>query len=286
MTEDNDFNFPIADLTFGAGGHSTALAMNDKKIKVIGVDQDKEAFENGLTTIKEASLQDQIELVRLSFGEFPSYYQDKFPEKKLSGALMDLGVSSHHFDSPERGFSFRHEGPLDMRMDQSNNDLPTAEEVLNRYSEQQIADIIFKYGEERLGKKIARHIVERRDQERLETTKQLENIVYHCYPKRDRFKKAHPATRTFQALRLFVNQELEVLESTMEDIVNLLAPGSKFCIISFHSLEDRIAKHQFKDFARRGLGRIETKKPILPSAKELEENPRSRSAKLRVFTKS
>jgi len=200
---------------------------------------------------------------------------------------MDLGVSSHQFDQFERGFSFRADAPLDMRMAYDNDDILTASQILNEYEEEDIANLIFKYGEERLTRRIAAAIVEARQEGNITTTKELENICFHAYPKRERHKKAHPATRTFQALRIAVNDELGVLESTIEKLFGLLDKGGVLGIISFHSLEDRIAKHKFKEIFQtdKSIAKILTKRPLLPSEGEVGENKRSRSAKLRFIQK-
>ncbi len=271
----------IFDGTFGGGGHSLGLLEASENIFLLATDQDPEAFENGSKKLE--IYKDRSRLYHTNFSEFPNLFPKDFPTEKLSGALLDLGVSSHHFDSPERGFSLRFDGPLDMRMASHNEKLETAAEIVNTYSEEDIADIIFQFGEERYSRRIAKEIIEQRNQEPINTTKQLENIVFHCYPKRERFGKTHPATRTFQALRIFVNKELEVLKSTIDRLVQLLCPGGRLCIISFHSLEDRIVKHEFKRLKAEGVGNVLTKKPILPQEDELRENPRSRSAKLRIF---
>ena len=223
----------------------------------------------------------------MNYEEFPSWIEANKPELKFHGILMDLGVSSHHFDKFDRGFSFREDAPLDMRMDFQNERLYTAAEVLNTFDEEDIADIIFKYGEERLSRRIAKNIVEARSDKKIETTKELENICFHAYPVSQRHKKTHPATKTFQALRIFVNRELEVLENTLEKLYDLLLPGGVLAVISFHSLEDRIAKHKFKEIFQinKKTAKILTKKPVYPSESELSENSRSRSAKLRVLQK-
>ena len=173
-----------------------------------------------------------------------------------------------------------------MRMD-FESDNPTAADILNEYSEEEIANIIFKYGEERLSRRIAKGIVEFRSEKPISRTKELENICFHAYPSRQRHGKTHPATRTFQALRIFVNRELEVLENSIAELYDILAPGGMLAIISFHSLEDRITKHKFKEMFQCDVNtaKILTKKPIYPSERELEENSRSRSAKLRVLQK-
>lgn len=273
----------IFDGTFGGGGHSLGLLNSSENVFLMATDQDPEAFKNGTEKLKEFSTRSK--LYHANFNEFPNLFKNDYPELQLSGALLDLGVSSHHFDSPERGFSLRFDGPLDMRMASHRDDLITARDVVNETPEEELANIIFELGEERLSRRIAKAICEERLKKPVETTKELENIVFHCYPKRERFGKTHPATRTFQALRLYVNSELDVLKDIIDDIVELLRPGARFCIISFHSLEDRIVKQKFRAMKQEKIVKVLTKKPVLPSEDELQENKRSRSAKLRVCEK-
>jgi 16S rRNA (cytosine1402-N4)-methyltransferase len=277
----------LADMTFGGGGHSCAMAQLSEKVKVFSVDQDPDALENGFKIIKEKKLENNLILTKMNYEQFPSWIRENHPELKLNGILMDLGVSSHHFDQFDRGFSFREDAFLDMRMDYKNEKLYTAAEVLNTFDEEDIANIIFKYGEERLSRRIAKNIIEFREKEKLDRTKQLEDIVFHSYPKHQRHGRAHPATRTFQALRIFVNRELEVLENTLQELFDILAPGGTLAVISFHSLEDRIAKHKFREIFQtdKKIAKILTKKPIYPSEEEIAENSRSRSAKLRIIQK-
>ena len=271
----------FADLTLGGAGHTLALLSTYPRAQVIAVDQDLQSIENAQKKIKEHGCENRCQIIHTNFSNYKLW--SGVVEKKFSGIVMDLGVSSHHFDTAERGFSFREDGPLDMRMDQNNSEQLTAEEILNTASEEDLANIIFKYGEERLSRKIAKNICEKRKTDPIKTTKELENIIFHSYPPAGRHGRTHPATRTFQALRIFVNQELEVLESTLKSLPSLCCPGARIAVISFHSLEDRIVKHTFKDFVAQGLGQTLSKKPILPSEIELNQNSRSRSAKLRIF---
>lgn len=274
----------LADMTFGAGGHSVALAKLFDNARVFSTDQDPDALANGETVIEAEGLKDKLTLLNMNFEKFPQWVASQGKDLKFNFILADLGVSSHHFDKFERGFSFREDAPLDMRMNFNSGD-ETAADVLNSYSEEDIANIIFKYGEERLSRRIAKGIVEARNSKLIETTKELENICFHAYPSRQRHGRIHPATRTFQALRIFVNRELEVLENTISKLFDVLAPGGMLAIISFHSLEDRITKHKFKEMFQCDVNaaKIITKKPVYPSEKELEENSRSRSAKMRVI---
>ncbi len=277
----------FADMTFGGGGHSIAFAKQYDKATVYSVDQDSDAINNGEIRIAAENLKEKLILNQMNFEKFPLWVQDNIPEIKFDAIVMDLGVSSHHFDKDERGFSFRNDAALDMRMDYTNDELENAAEVLNNLSEEEIANIIFKYGEEKFSRRIAKAIIEFRAEKPLETTKELENIVFHSYPKNLRHKHIHPATRTFQALRIYVNRELEVLENTLESLYDILATDGILMVISFHSLEDRIAKHKFKEIfqTNKNTAKIITKKPIYPSEKEVGENSRSRSAKLRILQK-
>lgn len=206
-------------------------------------------------------------------------------EGKLAGILMDLGVSSHQFDKMERGFSFRADAPLDMRMNYGDPNTPTAADLLNSLSEKEIADLIFQYGEDRLSRKIAARICEQREKKKIETTGEIENICFHAYPPNQRHGGIHPATRTFQALRIAVNDELRVLENTLPKLLPYLAQGGVLAVISFHSLEDRIVKHTFKEIVEKEdfPATILTKKPLTATEEELSENSRSRSAKLRLL---
>ncbi len=275
----------LADLTFGGGGHTLEIARKNPDALVYATDQDGEAYANGIKKIEANDLSGRIKLLKMNFEIFPNWCHEN-NVSNFDGILMDLGVSSHHFDKFERGFSFKESAPLDMRMNEES-DL-TAEDVLNNETEEDIANIIYKYGEERYSRKIAKSIIEyRKENGAIKTTKELENIVFHAYPKHERYKKTHPATKTFQAIRIYVNRELEVLENTIAKLYELLAPSGRLAIISFHSLEDRIVKHSFKDIFQNNkkTAKILTKKPIYPSVLEVEENNRSRSAKLRVIQK-
>jgi 16S rRNA (cytosine1402-N4)-methyltransferase len=278
----------FADLTFGAGGHTFAISDRFPGSTIYATDQDPDALNNGLNSIQKKTKEQQIHLLAMNFKEFPAWCDRNNMHGKLAGILMDLGVSSHQFDKMERGFSFRADAPLDMRMNYRDPSIPTAADLLNSLSEKEIADIIFNYGEERLSRKIASRIVELRQNEKIATTRQIEDICFHAYPVKDRHGKIHPATRTFQALRIAVNEELGVLEKTLEKLMPFLADGGVLAVISFHSLEDRIVKHTFKKISENGpvFGNIITKKPITASQEELAQNSRSRSAKLRIIQKT
>lgn len=275
----------FADLTFGAGGHTFALSDQIAGSTVYSTDQDPDALKNGEENIRRRGKEGKVNLLAMNFQEFPDWCKKNQMHGKFAGILMDLGVSSHQFDKMERGFSFRADAPLDMRMNYGDNSIPTAADLLNSLSEKEIADIIFNYGEERLSRKIAARIVELRQKEKITTTGQIEDICFHAYPPKDRHGKTHPATRTFQALRIAVNEELTVLENTLPKLLPYLADGGVLAVISFHSLEDRIVKHTFKEIVEKEdfPATILTKKPLTATEEELSENSRSRSAKLRLL---
>lgn len=275
----------FADLTFGAGGHTFALSDRMSGSTIYSTDQDPDALKNGNENIERRGKVGSINLLPMNFQEFPDWCEKNQMHGKLAGILMDLGVSSHQFDKMERGFSFRADAPLDMRMNYGDPGIPTAADLLNSLSEKEIADIIFNYGEERLSRKIAARIVELRQKEKIATTGQIEDICFHAYPAKDRHGKIHPATRTFQALRIAVNEELTVLENTLPKLLPYLADGGVLAVISFHSLEDRIVKHTFKEIVEKNHfpAIILTKKPLTATEEELSQNSRSRSAKLRLL---
>ncbi len=279
-----DSNLVLVDLTFGGGGHTLALSKKFPNAKIYCTDQDQEAFKNGLEIIKKNELENRIFLFNINFEEFPKYFEKNYPDLKIDGVIADLGVSSHQFDTAERGFSFRFEANLDMRMN-LENDL-TAETIINEYDLEEITQIILEYGEDKFAKRIAEKMVEDRKVERITSTKQLENLVFHCYPKALRHGKIHPATKTFQALRIAVNRELDVVQNVISKLYKLLNNKGRLAFISFHSLEDRIVKTEFKNLALNHLGLLITKKPLMATVDELKENSRSRSAKLRVIEKS
>lgn len=280
----------FADLTFGGGGHSFEFLYKNPLFKVRSTDQDPDALKNGNARIIEEKMESRIKLFNTNFVRFPDMAPVECPEvfseaHGFQGILLDLGVSSHHFDEAGRGFSFRFEGPLDMRMNYTSDAFLTAAEIINTYSVEHLTKIFLEYGEEKFSKKIALKIEEERKIKRIETTKELENIIFHCYPKEMRYGKTNPSTRVFQALRLEVNRELEVLTDTITQLIPLLKIGGRLAIISFHSLEDRIVKNLFKDASQSLEFPVEilTKKPIVPSEEEIFDNSRSRSAKLRVL---
>ena len=254
------------DTTVGGGGHSRLILEADAAVTLLALDQDPNAIAAAKATL--AAFGDRVEFWHGNFGDFlPG-------DRRFDGILADLGVSSAQFDIAERGFSFRREAPLDMRM---NPQQPlTAADIVNHWDETELANAIYHYGEERLSRRIARKIV---DQRPFQTTTALAEAIAGCVPKKYRYGRIHPATRTFQALRIAVNRELDVLETLLAQAPQWLNPGGRLVIISFHSLEDRLVKHGFRNHPQL---KIVTKKPIVATETEIEANPRSRSAKLRV----
>lgn len=248
-------------------------------MKLIGLDRDGEAIAYSKERLAEFG--DRVTLKQTDYRDLKCCLMD-MGVPQVGGVLFDLGVSSPQFDDPRRGFSFREDGPLDMRMDQTAG--MTAAMLVNREPEHALADTIHRYGEERYARRIARAIVRAREQSPIETTGELVSIIARAVPASYRHGRIHCATRTFQALRIAVNRELESLEPALDDAADLLAPGGRLCVVSFHSLEDRIVKRMFRALAQ-GPGAwlsVLTKKPIVPSDEECRENPRARSAKLRV----
>lgn len=281
------------DGTMGGGGHSLEIAKRLTTGRLICIDQDPNAHEAAGKRLAE--YKDRITFVRDNFGNIKSIL-DSLGIEKIDGMLLDIGVSSHQLDEAERGFSYQQDAPLDMRM---NPDRPfSAYDVVNGYDEDELDRVIFTYGEERWARRIAQFIVKAREAKPIETTGELVDIIKKAVPKGARKDGPHPAKRTFQAIRIEVNGELEVLQRAIDDVAARLVVGGRLCIITFHSLEDRIVKEAFRKqenpcicppqfpvcvCGKKPLGRVITRKPILPSKEELEENPRSRSAKLRVL---
>ena len=282
------------DGTLGGGGHGFAVASRlQQGGMLIGIDQDEDAVRAAGERLK--SFGSRVRIVRDNYVNLPSVL-DSFGIDRVDGIYLDLGVSSYQLDTAERGFSYMEDAPLDMRMDRRKE--RTAADLVNGCSEQELARIIRDYGEDCCARSIARHIVEARKKQRIETTGELTAIIRRSIPKKLQVGGGHPAMRTFQALRIELNGELEVLEQSIDRMIDRLKPGGRLSIITFHSLEDRIVKNGFRknenpcicppDFpvcvcGRKSKGRVITGKPILPSEREREENTRSRSAKLRVF---
>ena len=258
------------------GGHSYLILKQNPNLKLIGLDKDDFALKVAKERLKE--FEDRIILVKSSFKDLDKVLQS-LQIKEIDGILFDFGVSTFQLKL-ERGFSFQREEFLDMRMDTTQK--LTAYDVVNYYREQDLYNIIKTYGEEKFANKISKSIVEYRRKKKIETTKELAEIVYRCYPPNLRHGKIHPATRTFQAIRIEVNNELRDIEEGLEKAINLLAKNGIIMAISFHSLEDRIVKNMFKKYKELKFLEILTKKPITPSDEEIEENPASRSAKLRA----
>lgn len=282
------------DGTLGGGGHSFhILERLGERGRLIGIDQDEDAIK--AATKRLEAFANKVTIVRDNYEHFQTIlFTLSIP--KVDGILLDLGVSSYQFDEADRGFSYRFDAPLDMRMDRRQDF--TAKDLINNYSEQELYRIIRDYGEDKFARNIAKHIVKEREKKPIETTFELSEIISHAIPMKMRVQGGHPAKKTFQAVRIALNRELEVLEESIEGMIKALNPEGRLCIISFHSLEDRIVKKAFrtaedpcicpKDFpictcGRKSLGRVISKKAIIPSDLEMEENPRARSAKLRIF---
>ena len=285
------------DGTLGGGGHAYEVCRRlGKQGSIVGIDQDEAAIEAAGFRLKDFG--EKVIIVRSNYCNMKSKLQ-KLGIDKVDGIVLDLGVSSYQLDTAERGFSYREDAPLDMRMDTRQK--MTARDIVNDYSEMELYRVIRDYGEDKFAKNIAKHIVIAREKEPIETTGQLTEIIRQAIPMKYQKKSGHPAKRTFQAIRIELNRELEVLRDSLDDMIELLNPGGRLCIITFHSLEDRIVKSAFKknenpctcppDFpvcvcGKKSKGSIITRKPILPSEEELAGNSRSKSAKLRIFERS
>ena len=282
------------DGTMGGAGHGRAVCERlSSEGRYIGIDQDEAAIKVG--TERLAPFADRVSIVRSNYADMVSVVHGLGIDK-VDGIMLDLGVSSYQLDTVERGFSYREDAPLDMRMDQRNP--MTARDIVNDYSEMELFHIIRDYGEDRFAKNIAKHIVMEREKGPIETTGQLIDIIKRAIPMKFQKTAGHPAKRTFQAIRIELNHELSVLEDNLNGMIDLLNPGGRLCIITFHSLEDRIVKNIFKKnenpcicppgfpvctCGMESKGKVITRKPVLPGEKELAENSRSKSAKLRVF---
>lgn len=283
-----------ADATLGGGGHSYEILSRGAK-KLIGIDQDRDAISAASKRLE--GFGDKLITVNRNFSEIKAIL-DELGIEKIDGAVMDLGVSSYQLDNAERGFSYMHDAPLDMRMNRDNP--KSAYDVVNGYSESELTKIFYEYGEEKWSARIAKFIVEKRNEQEIKTTGELTEIIKAAIPKAARMEGGHPAKRVFQAIRIEVNGELEILKQAVNDFVDALKPGGVLSVITFHSLEDRIVKKTFKELAqgctcpksfpvcvcgKTSAVKVLTTKPILPSEKELDENSRSKSAKLRVVVK-
>ena len=272
----------IIDATIGGGGHSEEII---QKIypsgKLIGIDRDTDALRIAQERLE--SLGRPFKLINKNFRDIKEIVQD-LGMRDVDGILFDLGISSIQMETAERGFSIKGTGPLDMRMDR--RDGRTAKDLVNRLSENELSCLIRDLGEERFHRRIARGIVIARKRKKIETTKELAEIILNSIPYRRNRERIHPATRTFQAFRIKVNEELVSLEEAIRETPNLLRRGGRVCVISFHSLEDRIVKNVLREFKAEGFFDIITKKPVPPEREEIFENPRARSAKLRAAVRS
>lgn len=282
------------DGTLGGGGHAYEVAKRlGPSGRLIGIDQDADAIAAATERLKD--YKDKVTIVRSNYRNIREVLEG-LRIQKADGIYLDLGVSSYQLDTVNRGFTYRENAPLDMRMDQRNE--KTAADIVNDYGEMELYRVIRDYGEEKFAKNIAKHIVQARKTGRIETTDQLVEIIKAAIPAKMRAEGGHPAKRTFQALRIELNQELEVLNESIDTMIDLLNPGGRLSIITFHSLEDRIVKTRFRtnenpcicppDFpvcvcGRKSRGKVITKKPIVPGDEEITENRRSKSSKLRVF---
>lgn len=283
------------DGTLGGGGHSEQILkrLSDRG-RHIGIDQDEAAIEAASKRLEAYG--DKLTVIRNNYRNAKAAL-DEIGVSHVDGIVLDLGVSSYQLDTEERGFSYRFDSELDMRMDRRQS--LTAKQIINEYSDMELFHIIKDYGEDQFAKNIAKHIVRARAEKEIETTFELNEIIKAAIPAKMRVN-GHPSKRTFQAIRIECNRELEVLKESLDDLIDLLNPGGRLCIITFHSLEDRIVKSAFRNAenpcvcppefpvcvcGKKSKGKVISRKPILPSAQELEENSRSKSAKLRVFEK-
>ena len=269
----------VVDATIGCGGHSE-LILN--KIQpnglLIGIDRDKDTLEFAKNRLN--SFSDIVKLKHANFKDIDKILLDESIEK-IDAALFDLGISSYQLDKADRGFSFNQDGALDMRMDASSG--VSAYDIVNKARREDLEKIIQEFGEEKYFRRITGFIIDRRKNKLIESTKELASIIEDAVGRFYRKQKIHPATRTFQALRIAVNKELESIKEALSKVIGFLKPEGRLCVISFHSLEDRIVKRTFREFKQEKKGEIITKKPVIPQEREVKENPRARSAKLRIF---
>ncbi|KAB1440721.1 16S rRNA (cytosine(1402)-N(4))-methyltransferase RsmH [Candidatus Galacturonibacter soehngenii] len=282
------------DGTLGGGGHAYEVCSKlGENGRFIGIDQDDAAIKAAGERLKE--FKDKVTIVRDNYSNMKQVLHNLSIDK-VDGIVLDLGVSSYQLDTADRGFSYMSDAPLDMRMDQRQE--LTAKDIVNQYSEMQLYYIIKDFGEDKFAKNIAKHIVRARELKEIETTGELSEIIKAAIPMKQRLTGGHPAKKTFQAIRIELNKELEVLKNSLDDMIEILNNEGRICVITFHSLEDRIVKNIFRknenpctcpsDFpvcicGKQSKGKVITRKPILPSELEIEENKRSKSSKLRVF---
>ena len=282
------------DGTLGGGGHAYEVCKRlGEHGRFIGIDQDAEAIE--AAGLRLAEFGDKVTIVRSNYVDIDNILKS-LNISKVNGIMLDLGVSSHQLDTVERGFSYKENAPLDMRMDVRNP--MTAKDIVNNYSEMELYRVIRDYGEDKFAKNIAKHIVNAREEKEIETTYELNDIIKAAIPMKMRVNGGHPAKKTFQAIRIELNKELEVLNNSIDKMIDLLDDGGRLSIITFHSLEDRIVKTRFRnnenpcicppDFpvcvcGKKSKGKVITRKPIVPSEQEIIENKRAKSSKLRVF---
>ena len=278
LTLPSDRDSVLIDCTTGEGGHTKLFLEKYPRVTVIGLDRDSEIQKKAVERLKEYTT--RFQPVNTWFNDYLSSRESE----SADAVLFDLGISIFHYEESERGFSFRKDEELDMRLDTSQS--LTAATVVNEYREDTLADVIYRYGEERYSRRIARAVCEYRQGKRIETSRELADIIWSSVPREYRYGRIHPATRTFQALRIEVNRELDRIEPALTEALRVLRKGGRVAVITFHSLEDRIVKWTFKDRAEKyGDIRILTKKPIVPTDRECDENPPSRSSKLRVVEK-
>lgn len=289
-------NGTYVDGTMGGAGHSYQICKRlGENGRFIGIDQDEAAILTGIDRLKEFG--DNVTIVRSNYCNMKQVVTELGIEK-VDGIVLDLGVSSYQLDTADRGFSYKEDGPLDMRMDKRQS--LTAKDIVNDYSEMELFRIIRDYGEDKFAKNIAKHIVRMRNEKPIETTYELNEAIKAAIPMKVRKNTGHPSKKTFQAIRIELNKELEVLNNTLQDMIDLLEEDGRICIITFHSLEDRIVKSIFRKnenpctcppnfpvcmCGQKSKGKVITRKPILPSDEEIAQNRRSKSAKLRVFEK-
>lgn len=270
----------IVDATIGTGGHAKAILEHIlPQGRLVGIDRDEESLAVARRRLKDFS--DSCEFIHDNFVNIDTILQ-KLNLKKIDGILFDLGISSFQLEDAQRGFSFQNEGPLDMRLDK--NSYISAYDLVNNLNEEEISGLLWNFGQERWHNRIARLLVEERQRQPVATTSQLANIVVQSIPYRYRYRhyRIHPATRTFQAVRIAVNRELEMLDIGLKKAVAVLEKGSRICVIAFHSLEDRLVKLAFRGASTQGLVKIISPKPLTPQEAEIEANPSSRSSKFRV----